>query len=155
MSGLGSRIDEEDRKPYDLREHPPLPAAALHAVGRLRGLTALTLVSWQLPHCTAAVLACLAQLQRLHLCARQLPPGCLEAVQRLTSMRSLELDTTVNLGPVAQLSSLARLTSLRLQQCNWPGEELLPPPVACLPHLQSYTFKNRRGPLMVRKRSVS
>lgn len=120
-------------------------------MGRLCGLTSLELDSWQLPHCTSEVLGRLAQLQHLRLRARQLPPGCLAAVQRLADLRYLDLSTTMELGPVAQLSVLTRLTSLHLHQFNPTGGALELPPVACLPHLQSYSFSNERGPLLVRR----
>lgn len=140
----------DDGLGFTLPHFDPLPACAVRTVSHLRGLTSLSLDSWHLPHCTVDVLARLPRLQELRLRARQLPPGCLAAVLQLADLRSLELSTTMQLGSVSQLSCLTRLTHLALHQHNQAGMPLEPPPVASLPHLQSYSFSNERGPLQVR-----
>ena len=107
---------------WTLHSAEPLSAAAMRQVGRLRGLRALELDSWQLPHCTAHVLGKLTQLSQLRLRARQLPEGCLPGVvtEQMTQLRSLVLETSLACSPVgiSQLTALSALTRLvSLQDC--------------------------------------
>lgn len=150
LSTEGRALTPDDAAEFRLCRFESLPASAVRAVGRPHRLTSLSLDSWQLPQCTVDVLQRLMQLRDLRLRTRRLPPGCLAAVQQLADLRSLELISTMELGPVVQLSCLTRLTRLHPHQHNQAGVALQPPPVASLPHFQTYSFVNQRSPLQVR-----